>query len=123
MQDRMTCHLTRALVAGSLALASLGATAAPIFWTDWLGTDTNPAAPFSAQGTITTPTSTVAASPETVVESRSAFSTITSNPKGLRVDDTIAGSPVTAGIAIFSVRATPWVEVAANATVPAVSRI
>ena len=43
-------------------VASLGcvaASAAPIFWTDWMGSDTDPGPGFIGQGTITTPTSTV----------------------------------------------------------------
>jgi hypothetical protein len=45
---------------GMLALLASGtATAAPIFWTDWTGTDQDPTAGFEGQGTITTSTSSV----------------------------------------------------------------
>lgn len=49
----------RVLVAASLAFACGAAGAVPFFWTDWTGTDTDPGAGFMAEGTITTPTSTV----------------------------------------------------------------
>lgn len=49
----------RTLSALAVLLAAGAVNAAPIFWTDWTGADTNPGAGFSAQGTITTPTSTV----------------------------------------------------------------
>jgi hypothetical protein len=43
-----------------LALCFTGAvTAAPIFWTDWLGTDQDPSSGFEGQGMITTSTSMV----------------------------------------------------------------
>ncbi|MBC8007204.1 MAG: PEP-CTERM sorting domain-containing protein [Prolixibacteraceae bacterium] len=41
------------------ALVTGIASAAPIFWTDWTGVDTDPGAGFQGQGTITTTTSTV----------------------------------------------------------------
>lgn len=47
-----------AAAALSLGLAS-AASAAPFYWTDWTGTDLLAGTPFQAQGTITTPTSTV----------------------------------------------------------------
>jgi hypothetical protein len=43
----------------ALALSSFGVGAVPFFWTDWTGTDLDPGTPFQAQGTITTPTSSV----------------------------------------------------------------
>ena len=43
----------------TLLLGSCAATAAPVFWTDWLGADTDPGTGFTAQGTLTTATSTV----------------------------------------------------------------
>ena len=43
----------------SLALLAGGASAAPIYWTDWTGTDQDPGNGFIGSGTITTPTSTV----------------------------------------------------------------
>ena len=50
----------RVLTAACLALMSAGAHAVPFYWTDWTGSDLDPASPgFQAQGTITTPTSTV----------------------------------------------------------------
>ena len=47
------------LVAAVLALSGAGANAVPFFWTDWTGGDLDPGPGFSAQGTITTTTSTV----------------------------------------------------------------
>ena len=45
---------------GMLALLASGTvTAAPIFWTDWTGTDQDPSAGFEGHGTITTTTSSV----------------------------------------------------------------
>jgi hypothetical protein len=55
----MKTRATRALVAALSILAAGGASAAPIFWTDWTGGDLNLEAGFQAQGTITTTTSTV----------------------------------------------------------------
>lgn len=49
----------RTVVAGIFAVASFSAHAAPIFWTDWTGSDLDPTVGFQAQGTITTTTSTV----------------------------------------------------------------
>lgn len=49
---KISCALTLALLAG-------GASAAPIYWTDWTGSDQDPGAGFIGSGTITTPTSTV----------------------------------------------------------------
>lgn len=46
-----------AVAAIALGLASAGAGAAPIFWTDWTGS--NPVAGFQGTGTITTGTSTI----------------------------------------------------------------
>ena len=40
-------------------LSSVTATAAPIYWTDWTGTDQDPGAGFEGHGTITTSTSSV----------------------------------------------------------------
>jgi hypothetical protein len=59
MQACVPRHFARALVAASLGVAALAATGAPIFWTDWTGTDLDPGARFQGQGTITTTTSTV----------------------------------------------------------------
>lgn len=42
-----------------LALVAGGASAAPIYWTDWTGGDQDPGAGFIGSGTITTATSTV----------------------------------------------------------------
>ncbi len=50
---------TTTLVAAVLALSGAGANAVPFFWTDWTGGDLDPGPGFSAQGTITTTTSTV----------------------------------------------------------------
>lgn len=49
----------KALVAILSALITGVASAAPIYWTDWTGTDQDPGVGFKGQGTITTPTSTV----------------------------------------------------------------
>jgi hypothetical protein len=43
----------------ALTMAAGGASAAPIFWTDWTGSDQDPGAGFLATGTITTGSSTV----------------------------------------------------------------
>jgi hypothetical protein len=45
--------------AGLLAATAGAASAAPVFWTDWLGADTDPGVGFTGHGTITTTTSTV----------------------------------------------------------------
>ncbi len=49
---KISCALTLALLAG-------GASAAPIYWTDWTGSDQDPGAGFIGSGTITTPTSSL----------------------------------------------------------------
>lgn len=54
--------LSAALVAASLTLACGAASADPIFWADWTGTDTVAGPGFGAQGTITTSTSTLTVS-------------------------------------------------------------
>jgi hypothetical protein len=52
--------IAQAFTALALVLCtSITASAAPVFWTDWLGADLDPGPGFTAQGTITTPTSTV----------------------------------------------------------------
>ena len=52
--------IAQAFTALALVLCtSITASAAPVFWTDWLGADTDPGPGFTAQGTITTSTSTV----------------------------------------------------------------
>jgi hypothetical protein len=48
-----------ALVLGAFCLAQ-SASAAPIFWTDWTGSDQDPGPGFTGQGTITTSTASVA---------------------------------------------------------------
>jgi hypothetical protein len=52
-------NASRAAATVALAIGSFSATAAPIFWTDWTGSDLDPGSGFQAQGTITTGTSTV----------------------------------------------------------------
>jgi hypothetical protein len=56
-------HITRAsskAVAAALLLGSCAtAGAVPVFWTDWVGTDSDPGTGFRGQGTITTATTTV----------------------------------------------------------------
>jgi len=59
MREHTTSIGLRVLAVSALAVACSGVQAAPIFWTDWLGGDTDPTAGFAAQGTITTSTSTV----------------------------------------------------------------
>jgi hypothetical protein len=56
---RLASTLTRALPVLALALAASAAGAAPVYWTDWTGTDTNPGTGFGANGTITTANTTV----------------------------------------------------------------
>ncbi|MBV6418174.1 MAG: hypothetical protein CMLOHMNK_02973 [Steroidobacteraceae bacterium] len=50
---------TRILGALIAALLANSASAAPIYWTDWTGSDLDPGVGFQGTGTITTPTSTV----------------------------------------------------------------
>lgn len=59
MQDALLRLAAKGSAALALAAAASLAHAAPIFWTDWTGGDLDPGAGFQAQGTITTPTSTV----------------------------------------------------------------
>src|SRR5690242_12756709 len=48
------------LAAGLVLACSGAASAAPIYWTDWTGSNADAVSgPFTANGTITTPTSTV----------------------------------------------------------------
>ncbi|MFT3816389.1 MAG: PEP-CTERM sorting domain-containing protein [Rubrivivax sp.] len=56
--------LKRHLIAGAVLLAASAAQAVPIYWTDWTSaSSTTPtSSPFTAQGTITTPTSSVTVS-------------------------------------------------------------
>ena len=51
--------MTRALSTLAIALCSVAASAAPVFWTDWTGSDLDSGAGFQAQGTITTSSSSV----------------------------------------------------------------
>lgn len=51
-------HLAISLAA-TLALSSAGASAAPIFWTDWTGANTATSGGFQGQGTITTNTTII----------------------------------------------------------------
>jgi len=59
MQTQARSIAGRTLVAAVLGLGAAGANAVPFFWTDWTGGDLDPGAGFRAQGTITTPTSSV----------------------------------------------------------------
>ena len=59
MQTQARSRAGRTLVAAALALSGAGANAVPFFWTDWTGGDLDPGPGFTAQGTITTTTSTV----------------------------------------------------------------
>jgi hypothetical protein len=51
--------IIRGLAIATLALGSAAAQAVPFYWTDWTGSDLDPSTGFQAQGTITTPTSSV----------------------------------------------------------------
>lgn len=51
--------ITRLAVAALSATFTAAAGAVPFYWTDWVGSDLDPGPGFQAQGTITTPTSTV----------------------------------------------------------------
>jgi hypothetical protein len=55
----LTASLSRLIPTLTLALAAGAASAAPVYWTDWTGGDTNPGVGFTGNGTITTPTATV----------------------------------------------------------------
>ncbi|MDT3677788.1 MAG: PEP-CTERM sorting domain-containing protein [Burkholderiaceae bacterium] len=55
----MTRHFAHAAFAVALTMAAGGASAAQIYWTDWVGADLDPGTGFQSVGTITTPTSTV----------------------------------------------------------------
>jgi hypothetical protein len=57
--QRLAATLTRALPVLALALAASAAGAAPVYWTDWTGADTDPGTGFAANGTITTSTTSV----------------------------------------------------------------
>ncbi len=50
---------SRTLAGISFAVWSMSVSAVPFFWTDWTGTDLNPGVGFQAQGTITTPTTSL----------------------------------------------------------------
>jgi hypothetical protein len=52
-------RITRALGTLAIALCSGAVSAAPIFWTDWTGSDLDSGTGFQAQGTITTGSSSV----------------------------------------------------------------
>jgi hypothetical protein len=52
-------RVSQIFVALSLILYSVAAGADQIYWTDWMGSDTDPGTGFQGNGTITTPTSTV----------------------------------------------------------------
>ena len=58
-KQRLTAALLRALPALTLALAGGAASAAPVYWTDWTGADTDPGTGFAGNGTITTPSTSV----------------------------------------------------------------
>ena len=62
IQHGFTRSLSQAFAALAFVVSFVvcsSATAAPIFWTDWLGSDTDPGPGFTGLGTITTSTSTV----------------------------------------------------------------
>ena len=58
-QSMIAKRMFSVLAAVGLALATVTANAVPFYWTDWTGVDQAAGAAFQAQGTITTPTSTV----------------------------------------------------------------
>ncbi|TFW32039.1 PEP-CTERM sorting domain-containing protein [Massilia horti] len=57
--QRLCATLFRAIPALTLVLAAGAASADPIYWTDWIGADTDPGPGFIGHGNITTPTATV----------------------------------------------------------------
>jgi hypothetical protein len=59
MSMQLAARFTRALPSLALALAASTASAAPVYWTDWTGSDTDPGAGFAANGTIATPNASV----------------------------------------------------------------
>jgi hypothetical protein len=60
MMKSVLVHAPRLFaVSAIVALCSAAADAAPVYWTDWQGTDQDPGVGFIGQGTITTPTSSV----------------------------------------------------------------
>ena len=59
MKNRLTNIVAAAVVSMCLGAATSAANAAPIYWTDWTGSDLDPGVGFKGQGTITTPTATV----------------------------------------------------------------
>jgi len=60
IQHGFTRSISQAFAALALLLCTcITASAAPVFWTDWLGSDTDPGPGFTGLGTITTSTSTV----------------------------------------------------------------
>ncbi len=59
MKKRFFCNFSRVSFAITLATTAAVAQAVPFYWTNWTGTDLDPGVGFRAQGTITTPTSTV----------------------------------------------------------------
>lgn len=54
-----SAKLFRAIPALTLALAGGAANAAPVYWTDWIGTDADTGPGFIGNGTITTPSTTL----------------------------------------------------------------
>ena len=60
IRQGFTRSVSQAFAALALLLCTcVAASAAPVFWTDWLGSDTDPGPGFTGLGTITTSTSTV----------------------------------------------------------------
>jgi hypothetical protein len=58
--QRLPSCICEAIAVSALLLSScVAASAAPVYWTDWVGSDTDPGPGFTGQGTITTLTSTV----------------------------------------------------------------
>ncbi|ALK99354.1 hypothetical protein AB595_19290 [Massilia sp. WF1] len=57
--QRLTATLFHAIPVLILALAGGAASASPVYWTDWTGTDTDAGPGFTGHGTITTPNQTV----------------------------------------------------------------
>jgi hypothetical protein len=57
--QRLGAKLLRAIPALTLALAGGAASAAPVYWTDWTGSDADPGPGFVGNGSITTPGTTL----------------------------------------------------------------
>jgi len=59
LSQRKTVKRAVALIVTTILFTAGGASAAQIYWTDWMGSDLDPGVGFQGQGVITTPTTTV----------------------------------------------------------------